>query len=74
MKKVRLFNYYNNAHESKVNVYFADGTEWHRTITSQDVQKLAHEGESYLPTLMEKYKQPQPKPEYLKLYDKKVYF
>lgn len=74
MKEVRLFNYYNNGDDSKVNVYFADGAEWHRTITSTDVQKLAHEGKSYLPTLCEKYRQPQPKPRYVKGYIKKMYW
>lgn len=74
MKKIRLFNYHNNGNESKVNVYFADGTEWHRTVMACEVRKLAREGENYLPVLMEKYKQPQPKPEYQKLYGKKVYF
>ena len=74
MKKVRLFNYHNNGNDSKVNVYFADGTEWHRTITSQEVQKLAHEGESYLPILLDKYNEPQPKTERLKMYGRKVFF
>ena len=55
MEKVRLFNYYNNGSDSKVNVYFANGKEWHRTIDSSDVQKLAHEGEWYLKTLFGKY-------------------
>lgn len=57
MEKVRLFNYYNNGSDSKVNVYFANGKEWHRTIDSSDVQKLAHEGEGYLKTLFGKYSQ-----------------
>ena len=48
MEKVRLFNYYNNGSDSKVNVYFANGKEWHRTIDSSDVQKLAHEGDFIL--------------------------
>ena len=45
MEKVRLFNYYNNGSDSKVNVYFANGNERHKTIDSSDVQKLAHEWE-----------------------------
>ena len=65
MKKVRLFNHYNNGANSKVNVYFVDGTEWHRTVDASDVQKLAKEGEKYLPQLMEKYKEPQKKQEWV---------
>ena len=56
MEKVRLFNYYNNGSDSKVNVYFANGKERHRTIDSSDVQKLAHDGgKGYLKTLFGKY-------------------
>lgn len=55
MKKVGLFNHYQNGNQSKVNVYFADGTEWHRTVLGTDVERLSHEGESYLGILMEKY-------------------
>ncbi len=50
MKKVRLFNHYNNGANSKVNVYFVDGTEWHRTVDASDVQKLAKEGEKLFAT------------------------
>lgn len=67
MKKVRLFNFYNNGSNSKVNVYFQDGTEWHRTVEAYEVQQLAHQGEVYLSTLFKKYKVPQPKPEFQKL-------
>jgi len=59
MKKVRLFNHYNNGNDSRVNVYFEDGTEWHRTVTAYDVTRLAREGVPYLLALMEKYKKPQ---------------
>ena len=55
MEKVRLFNYYNNDNDNKKKNYFTNGKEWHRTIDSSDVQKLAHEGEGYLKTLFEKY-------------------
>ena len=65
MKKVRLFNHYNNGADSKVNVYFEDGTEWHRTVDASDVMKLAKEGEKYLPHLFEKYREPQPKKKYV---------
>ena len=65
MKKVRLFNHYNNGANSKVNVYFEDGTEWHRTVDASDIQKLAKEGEKYLPQLMKKYKEPQKKQEWV---------
>lgn len=65
MKKIRLFNYYNNGAESKINVYFADGTEWHRTVDAIDVMKLAKEGDKYLPHLFEKYKEPQKKQEWV---------
>ena len=61
MKKIRLFNYYNNGADSKIHVYFEDGTEWHRTVDAYDVMKLAKEGDKYLPKLFEKYKEPQPK-------------
>lgn len=60
MKKVRLFNHYQNGNQSKVNVYFADGTEWHRAVLGTDVERLSHEGESYLGVLMEKYAEVQP--------------
>ena len=60
MKNVRLFNHYQNGRDSKVNVYFTDGTEWHRTVSSHDVERLAHEGLPYLKVLFEKYKAPQP--------------
>ncbi len=73
MKKVRLFNYYNNGDNSKVNVYFEDGTEWHRTIESYDVQQLAHQGETYLEILFKKYKTPQPKQEFQKVYVNKQF-
>ena len=55
MEKVRLFNYYNNGSDSKVNVYFANGKERHKTIDSSDVQKLAHDRKWYLKTLFVKY-------------------
>lgn len=32
MEKIRLFNYHNNGSDSKVNVYFPNGKEWHRAI------------------------------------------
>lgn len=60
MKKVRLFNHYQNGNQSKVNVYFTDGTEWHRTVLGTDVERLAHEGEAYLEVLMVKYAEVQP--------------
>ena len=55
MEKVRLFNYYNNGSDSKVNVYFANGKERHKTIDSYDVQKLAYDWKGYLKTLFVKY-------------------
>ena len=61
-KQIRKYNYYNNGAESKVNVYFDDGTEWHRTIQEREVTTLAHEGEQYLEVLFDKYYKPQPKP------------
>ena len=73
MKKVRLMNFHNNGDNSKVNVYFEDGTEWHRTVTAYEVTRLAHEGEAYLEVLLKKYKNPQPKPEFLKGYFQKVF-
>ena len=54
MEKVRLFNYYNNGSDSKVNVYFANGKERNKTIDSSDVQKLAHDRKWYLKTLFGK--------------------
>ena len=74
MKKIRLYNHYNNGNNSKVNVYFEDGTEWHRTVTAYDVMRLAHEGETYLEVLLKKYKNPQPKPEFVKGYHFKKVF
>lgn len=73
MKKVRLFNYHNNGNNSKVNVYFEDGTEWHRTVESYDVQQLAHQGETYLEILLKKYKDHQPKQEFQKVYVNKQF-
>lgn len=73
MKKVRKFNYYNNGSNSKLNVYFEAGTEWHRTIEAYEVQQLAHQGEVYLPTLFEKYKASQPKPEFQKIHLNKIF-
>ena len=60
MKKIRTYNHYNNGSQSRLNVYFEDGTEIHRQIESCEVTKLAHEGEKYLRVLLEKYKEPQP--------------
>jgi hypothetical protein len=67
-KTIRKFNYYNNGTESKVNVYFTDGTEWHRTIQAREVVELAHCGEEYLKDLFAKYREPQPKSEPQRLY------
>lgn len=73
MKKIRLYNHYNNGNNSKVNVYFEDGTEWHRTVTAYEVTRLAHLGEAYLKVLLEKYKYPQPKEEFVLGKFRKVY-
>lgn len=58
-KTIRKFNYYNNGCDSKVNVYFTDDTEWHRTIQANEVVNLAHSGEDYLKELFVKYREPQ---------------
>lgn len=66
-------NFHNNGDNSKVNVYFEDGTEWHRTVTAYEVTRLAHEGLAFLEVLFEKYTIPQAKPEFLKGYFQKVF-
>lgn len=73
MKEIRVYNFYNNGSNSKVHVYFKDGTQWHRTVEAYEVQQLAKIGETYLETLMQKYKDPQPKPEYQKIFVNKKF-
>lgn len=50
---------------SKGVLVYGAGTEWHRTVDASDIQKLAKEGEKYLPQLMKKYKEPQKKQEWV---------
>lgn len=73
MKTIRTFNAYNNGDQSKVNIYFADGTEFHRTISARDAMRIGREGESVLAEIMEKYSEPQPKPEPIKLTPREQY-
>lgn len=73
MKEIRIYNFYNNGSNSKVNVYFKDGSQWHRTVEAYEVQQLSKKGETYLETLMQKYKEPQPKQVYLKMFVNKKF-
>lgn len=54
MKKVRTYNCYNNGGDSRLNVYFAEGSEYHGTIRAYDAIELGRSRGATLPALLAK--------------------
>lgn len=60
MKTIRKMNAYTNGNDSRVNVYFEDGSRFCHRVTAEESVLAKKEGAPYIEKLMEKYKNEKP--------------